>query len=98
MERLAVHRLSHGKPPVVILQYPGMDTGDIVLAAPLYPAGAALPMEIITPEVVLNGDRFILGVHLLAGIRKSSLEGRMGDLLAYEYDISRALSRLFFGT
>ena len=97
MERLAVHRLSHGKPPVVILQYPGMDTGDIVLAAPLYPAGAAMPMEIITPEVALNGDRFILGVHLLAGIRKSSLEGRMGDLLAYEYEISRALSRLFFG-
>ena len=63
MERLAVHRLSHGKPPVVILQYPSMDTGDIVLA----------------------------------GIRKSSLEGRMGDLLAYEYEISRALSRLFFG-
>lgn len=98
LQRFAVYRLSGSKPPVVILQYPDIDTGDFVFAAPLYPTGAARPINVITPEVELDGKTYLVGTHLLAGIRKSALSGNIGNLVAYEYDISRALSRLFFGT
>ncbi|HPF23678.1 MAG TPA: CcdB family protein [Hyphomonas sp.] len=97
MQRLAVYRLSGKKPPVVILQYPDLDTGDFVLAAPLYPAGAARPIEVITPEVSLNETAYLVGTHLLAGIRRNALIEPLGDLMPYEYEISRAISRLFFG-
>lgn len=97
MQRLAVYRLHGKKPPVVVLQYPDMDTGDFVLAAPLYPAGAAKPVEVITPEVSVDGAAYLVGTHLLAGIRKNALAEPLGDLMSYEYEISRALSRLFFG-
>ncbi|MCA8902913.1 MAG: CcdB family protein [Hyphomonas sp.] len=97
MQRLAVFRVTGKKPPVVVLQYPDMDTGDFVLAAPLYPAGAAKPIEIITPEVSVGDTAYLVGTHLLAGIRRNALAEPLGNLIAYEYDISRALSRLFFG-
>lgn len=82
---------------MVVLQYPDMDTGDFVLAAPLYPAGSARPIEIVTPEVSLNGEAWLVGTHLLAGIRRAALGEQIGHLLPHEYEISRALSRLFFG-
>ena len=81
----------------MILQYPDMELGDFIIAAPLYPVGAAKPIEIVTPEVSLSGEAYLVGTHLLAGIRKSAFKDRIGSLLAHEYEISRALSRLFFG-
>lgn len=81
----------------MVLQYPDMATGDFVLAAPLYPAGAAKPIDVITPEVSLNQSGYLVGMHLLAGIRRDALAEPLGDLMSYEYEISRAISRLFFG-
>jgi hypothetical protein len=97
VQRLAVFRLNGKKPPVVVLQYPDMDTGDFVLAAPLYPVGAARPIDVLTPEVSLNDTAYLVGTHLLAGIRRNALAEPIGDLMTYEYEISRAISRLFFG-
>ena len=81
----------------MVLQYPDMDTGDFVLAAPLYPAGAAKPIDVVTPEVSVNDSVYLVGTHLLAGIRRDALAEPVGNLMSYEYEISRALSRLFFG-
>ena len=97
MQHLAVFRV-HNRPPIVVLQYPLIDTGDFVLAAPLYPAGAAEPIEIVTPTVMLNGEPYLLGTHLLASVRAAALKEEIGSLLAHEYEIQRAISRLFFGT
>lgn len=98
MQHLDVFRISENRPPVVVLQYPGIETGDYILAAPLYPASAAEPIETITPEVILNGQPYLLGTHLLASVRKTALGKQVGSLLVHEYAIQRALSRLFFGT
>ena len=46
----------------------------------------------------MNGERFLLGTHLLASIRASALQDQIASLIDYEYDIQHALSRLFFGT
>ena len=98
MSHLAVFHVGEGRPPVLVLQFPGIDTGDFVLAAPLYPATAAKPIEVITPRVNLNGEAYLVGIHLMASIRARALETQIGSLLDEEYAIQRALSRLFFGT
>ena len=97
MRHLAVFRAGENKPPIVVLQYPGIDTGNYVLAAPLYPAGAAKPIDIVPPMVTLDGEAYLLGTHLLASVRASALGDEIGSLLAHEYEIQRALARLFFG-
>jgi len=97
MQHLAVFNVGDRRPPIVVLQYPGIDTGDYVLAAPLYPVDAAKPIEIVTPRVELNGNAYLLGIHLMASIRKSALSNEVGSLLSYDYEIQRALSRLFSG-
>ena len=97
MEHLGIYRIDDHRPPVVVLQYPTVDTGDFVLAAPLYPEGAAKPIEIVTPRIILEERPYLLGTHLMSGIPVVSLKARIGSARAFEYDIARALSRLFFG-
>ena len=96
MQHLAVFRVEN-RPPIVVLQYPSVDTGDFVLAAPLYPEGAAKPIDVITPRVSLHGSDYLVGVHLMASIRTNALETEVGSLIDHEYEIQRALARLFFG-
>ena len=97
MRHLAVFRAADNRPPIVILQYPGINTGNYVLAAPLYPSGAAKPIDVVTPNVMLNGEAYLRGTHLLASVHVSALGDEVGALLAHEYEIQRALARLFFG-
>ena len=97
MQHLSVFDVGDGRPPIVILQYPGIDMGDFVLAAPLSPVEAAKPIDVITPRVELDGKAYLLGVHLMASIRKAALRNEVGSLLSYDYQIQRALSRLFSG-
>lgn len=97
MQHLTVFDVDDRRPSIVVLQYPGIDTGDFVLAAPLYPVEAAKPIDIVTPRVELDGKLYLVGVHLMASIRKTALRTEVGSLLSYEYEIQRALSRLFSG-
>lgn len=97
MQHLAVYSIDDSRPPVAVLQYPGVDTGNYVFAAPLYPASAAQPIDIITPRVSLNGSDYLVGVHLMASVRRDALATQIGSLLAHEYEIQRALARIFFG-
>lgn len=97
MKPLEVFHIDDSRPPVVVLQYPGIGTGDFVLAAPLYSVGKAKPIDIITPEVNLSGRTYLLGTHLMAAISTLHLTQSLGDVLKDEYQIQRALQRLFFG-
>lgn len=82
---------------VVVLQYPGMDTGPTWLVAPLFEADAKLLMDVVTPQVELGGETFLVAVHLTAAVRRCDLGPAEGHLAAYEYPIANAINRLFFG-
>ena len=97
MQHLDVFTVRERAIRAVILQYPNLDTGDIVLTAPLFPERAAKPIPVITPLVQLDGETLVVGTHLLAGIRKTGLVEHVGTLEPHRYDISRAIDRLFFG-
>jgi hypothetical protein len=47
---------------------------------------------------MLNGEPYLLGTHLLASVRAAALKEEIGSLIAHEYDVQRAIARLFFGT
>lgn len=97
MEHLDIYHIDDTKPLVVLLQNPLVDTGDFIFAAPLYAEASARPIEVLTPLISHNEEFYLLGTHLLSAIPKRSLTRCVGSALAHEYDIARALSRLFFG-
>ena len=47
--------------------------------------------------VLFQGDSFIVSTLDLASIAAEHLKRPLGDLLAYEYEIRRALDRIFTG-
>ena len=65
MQALTVHTLNGAKQKVVVLQYPGLDTGASILVAPLFPASELPELEGVTPKVNLDGED-----HLVALQRK----------------------------
>jgi|CryGeyStandDraft_13_1057135.scaffolds.fasta_scaffold41108_3 hypothetical protein len=97
-ERLAVHRLSDAPNTyVAILQYPGLDVGPPVLVAPLLQSDDLIHIPFVTVEVEFLGGIYLLATHQITAIPSVYIGEPLGDLMAYEYDIARALSRIFFG-
>lgn len=97
MDRLTVHALKGTQRRVVVLQYPGLDTGSTLLVAPLYPAEDGLVLATVTPKVRLDDEDFLIAMHLLAAVPKQELGPAEASLAAEEYPITNALNRLFFG-
>lgn len=97
-ERFAVHEISDDPEQlIVLLQYPHVDTGPAVLVAPLLADTALLPIPSITIEVVISDRSYILAMHQLSAFPKQLIGDRVASLITHEYEIQRALSRLFFG-
>lgn len=97
-ERLSVHQISDAPENlIVILQYHGLETGPARLVAPLLTDGDLMHIPVITVPVIVNDKPYLLATHQLTAFPEHFIGNRVGSLLAYEYDISRALSRLFFG-
>lgn len=97
-ERFAVHKIrDNANQLVIILQYPGLDTGPAVLVAPLVDSEEFKPLPPITVDVAIEGGDYLLAVHQTSAFPVSYLGEQVGSLDAYDYEISRALSRLFFG-
>ena len=97
-ERLAVHHLSDALGNlVVVLQYPGLDIGPAVLVAPLLQDATLLHIPYVTVEIEFDGKTFLLATHQITAIPHMFIGPMAGNVLSYEYEISRALSRLFFG-
>lgn len=84
-------------PYVVCLQSHFLDSLDTVIVAPLmrFPAGAK-PNEVMV-EVEFSGERLMADLSSLTGFHRALLKRVEGDLLDHEYDIRRALDRLFTG-
>ena len=98
-DRLAVHHLSDAPGNmVVILQYPGLDVGPAVLVAPLLQDDDLIHIPYVTVEIGFGGGNYLLATHQVTAVPHLFIGAAAGNVLAYEYEISRALSRLFFGT
>lgn len=97
MQALTVHALKGAKQKVVVLQYPGLDTGASMLVAPLFPASELPELEGVTPKVNLDGEDHLVAVQQLAAVQRKDLGPVVRALADYEYPIANAISRLFFG-
>jgi hypothetical protein len=97
MQALTVHTLKGAKQKVVVLQYPGLDTGASILVAPLFPASELPELEGVTPRVNLDGEDHLVAVQQLAAVQRKDLGPVVRTLADYEYPIANAINRLFFG-
>lgn len=97
MAGYTVHTLKGAKHPVVVLQYPGLETGASVLVAPLFPALELPELEVITPRVTVGGADYLIAVQLLAAVQKKELGPVEQSLETHEYAVANAMNRLFFG-
>lgn len=97
MVAYSVHRIRQTAQRVVVMQYPGLDTGPVLMVAPLYPAEAKLELEVVTPRVEIGGEAFLVATHLMAAVHRGDLGAAETSLAAYEYPIAKAIHRLFFG-
>lgn len=97
MQALTVHTLNGAKQKVVVLQYPGLDTGASILVAPLFPASELPELEGVTPKVNLDGEDHLVAVQQLAAVQRKDLGPVVRTLADYEYPIANAINRLFFG-
>ena len=84
-------------PFVVALQSHFLEALDTVIVAPLmrYPSDAKANEVMV--EIELSDERLMLDLSSLANIERTLLKTARGDLLRHEYDICRALERLFTG-
>lgn len=97
MQALTVHTLKGAKQKVVVLQYPGLDTGASILVAPLFSASELPELEGVTPKVNLDGEDHLVAVQQLAAVQRKDLGPVVRTLADYEYPIANAINRLFFG-
>ena len=97
MQALTVHTLKGAKQKVVVLQYPGLDTGASILVAPLFPASELPELEGVTPKVNLAGEDHLVAVQQLAAVQRKDLGPVVRTLADSEYPIANAINRLFFG-
>jgi hypothetical protein len=97
MQALTVHTLKGAKRKVVVLQYPGLDTGASILVAPLFPASELPELEGVTPRVSLDGEDHLVAVQQLAAVQRQDLGPVVRTLADYEYAVANAINRLFLG-
>ena len=99
MDRFAIHALLDRRDvQVVVLSYPGLEQNGTVIAAPLLKEDSIAIVPILHPVVHTPSGMRVIAIERMSAISPKLLGENIGNLLAYEYDISRALSRLFFGT
>lgn len=97
MERYGVYDLADESGRVVLLQYPGLEASQLVVVAPLVPAGSIPEIPILTPAVNFEDTDMLVLITRLAAIPLSSLGKVQGTLASYDYEFQRAHQRLFFG-
>lgn len=97
MQALTVHTLKGAKQKVVVLQYPGPDTGASMLVAPLFPPSELPELVGVTPKVNTDGEDDPVAVQQLAAVQRKDLGPVVRTLADDEYPIANAINRLFFG-
>ena len=90
-------RSRHAAPYVVVLQSHFLAATPTVIVAPLLIDDDRSAYSEASVKVLFGGDRYVLSIPELAGIEPSQLKRRLGALNDYDYEIRRALDRLFTG-
>jgi len=81
----------------VLLSYPGMETNGTVVIAPLIAPDNIAIVETLHPIVETPTETRVIAVERLAAISPDFMVATTDTLIEYEYEIQRALSRLFYG-
>ena len=98
MDRFAVYTLQDEPDvEVVVLSYPGVEQNGTVIVAPLVTEDGIAIVQILHPIVETPHGKRVVAIERLSAMAPRFLGNQTGSLAEYEYDISRALSRLFFG-
>jgi toxin CcdB len=84
-------------PYVVVLQSHFLAATPTVIVAPLLIDDDRSAYSEASVKIVFRGDRHVLSIPELAGIEPSRLKRRLGAVNEYDYEIRRALDRLFTG-
>lgn len=84
-------------PFVVVLQ--SEHSGDLptIVVAPIYLRAKAQLLSQLTVAIEFEGQHMLISIPELAAVSDRRLKRKLGDLLDHEYDIRRALDRLFTG-
>ncbi|MBL8569227.1 MAG: CcdB family protein [Phreatobacter sp.] len=85
------------RPYIVILQADLIDDTELVLCAPLIPAGDLAQTLILHPRVHVKGLPFHVLMDELAPLPRRRLKSPVGSLAADRGSIARAIDLLFFG-
>jgi|GEM_PF-1492488 hypothetical protein len=98
IERYATFRLRDNPDlHVVVLSYPGLEQNGTVVVAPLLTEDSIAVVPVLHPVVETPSGRRVVVAERMSALSPKLLGEKTGSLTAYEYEISRALSRLFFG-
>lgn len=81
----------------IALSYPGLETNGTIVVAPLVAESNIAIVETLHPIVETPYGRKVVAVERLAGVLPELVESSDHSLIAYDYLIHRALSRLFYG-
>lgn len=91
-----VASMREARPYMVVLSSHLLPDLTAVLVAPLIEVRAASLPELSLP-IDFGGKTYVLVTLDMAAIASRSLSRKAGDLIDHEYDIRRALDRLFTG-
>lgn len=80
---------------VVLSSHPFADLSEVVVAPVVRPG--LLEPSAFDIEITFAEGRYIVSIIGLAAIRCGALRARAGSMIDHEYDIRRALDRLFTG-
>lgn len=100
MARLEVRRLKQVRSITLALELQSelLDDIDTIVVAPLVPVRTLLPIREVNPIVKVREQEFAVRLEQLISMPKGRLGEVVGNLLADEYRIMRALDRLLSRT
>lgn len=84
-------------PFVCVMQSHYLDGMDTVMVAPMIRGQALATSTQVVVPVVFDDETYVLDLALMASLERRDLRSPVGSLLDMEYDIRRALDRLFTG-
>ncbi|HXA40078.1 MAG TPA: CcdB family protein [Phenylobacterium sp.] len=90
-------RSREAAPYVVVLQSHFLAATPTTVVAPLLIDDDRSAYSEASVKIVFGGERYVLSIPELAGIEPSRLGRRSGAVTEYDYEIRRALDRLFTG-
>ncbi|MBW8304360.1 MAG: CcdB family protein [Brevundimonas sp.] len=84
-------------PLICVLQSHYLEGMDTVMVAPMIRGQAQATATQVAVPTIFDGESYLLDLALMASLERRHLQKAVGSLLDSEYDIRRALDRLFTG-